>query len=389
MTTFPCPDYAGGSLVNLMASLRGAFDAPAAEYPETGLLPAAELRRARRVVLLLIDGLGMEFLLRQPADSVLRRHLLGRIDSVFPTTTAAAVTAVMTGVAPQQHAITGWFMWLRELGMVTSILPFRSRAGGCDLDRAGLTVQPLLGAPPLFAGLACSSAVLSPARIVDSAFSQAGCGPARRIGYRDLDDMFARLSGLVGAADGPRFIYAYWPEFDSLAHTQGVSGAAAQEHFRTLDAAFGAFLERSAGSDTCVIVTADHGFIDTGPEHYVQLAEHPDLAACLRLPLCGEPRAAYCYVCPAQAQTFERYARDVLGPYCECHAAEELIDRGLFGLGAPHPELHARIGDYVLLMKERHVIKDYLAGERPFFFAGVHSGLSEAELRVPLIVART
>ena len=85
MTSFPSPDYTGGSLVNLMSSLGGALAAPLTDYPEAGLLPAAELRPARRVVLLLIDGLGYEFLLQQSPDSVLRRHLRGRLDSVFPT----------------------------------------------------------------------------------------------------------------------------------------------------------------------------------------------------------------------------------------------------------------------------------------------------------------
>ena len=115
MTSFPSPDYAGGSLVNLMSSLRGAMAAPPTDYPETGLVSSTELRSARRIVLLLIDGLGYEFLLQQPPDSVLRRHLRGRLDLVFPTTTAAAITTLTTGLAPQQHAITGWFMWLREL----------------------------------------------------------------------------------------------------------------------------------------------------------------------------------------------------------------------------------------------------------------------------------
>ncbi len=387
MTSFPSPDYAGGSLVNLMSSLRGALAAPPTDYPEAVLLPAADLRLARRVVLLLIDGLGYEFLLQQSPDSVLCRHLRGRLDSVFPTTTAAAITTLTTGLAPQQHAITGWFMWLREFGIVTSILPFRSRAGGLDLAAAGLKVESILGAPSLFAAMHKTAAVLSPARIVDSAYSQATTAPARRLGYQTQDEFFARLTGLVRAADGPEFIYAYWPDFDSLAHQKGVSGLEAQQHFAALDRAIGEFIEDIAGTDTCVVITADHGFIDTGPEHYVQLAEHPDLAACLRLPLCGEPRAAYCYVRPDHTNAFERYVAEVLQPYCECVASAELIERGFFGLGAAHPELAARSGDYVLLLKGQHVIKDYVAGEKPFFFAGVHSGLSTAELHIPLVVA--
>lgn len=389
MLDFPRPDYAGGSLVNLMSSLRTALGGTQTLYPPLVGLNPTSLSSARRVVLLIIDGLGYDYLTRQTPDGHLRRHLRGSIDSVFPTTTASAVTSLATGVGPQQHAITGWFMWLRELGMVTSILPFRSRAGHLDLMRAGLDVGDILGAPAFADSIHCPSAVLSPQRIVDSAFSRASTGTAARNGYSDLEDFFVQLTALILAADGPGYIHAYWPEFDALAHVKGVSSPAVQQHFEAFDQAFGAFLTAISGSGTCVLVTADHGFIDTGPEHYVQLADHPELAACLRLPLCGEPRAAYCYVRPQQRTAFEHYAAEALTPYCDCIPSAELIEAGYFGLGPAHPQLIERVGDYVLLFKEHYVIKDYVAGERPFYFAGVHSGLSDAELRVPWIQIET
>ncbi len=43
--------------------------------------------------------------------------------SIFPATTATAVTTFLTGTAPQQHGITGWFMYLRE----PAALPYRPR----------------------------------------------------------------------------------------------------------------------------------------------------------------------------------------------------------------------------------------------------------------------
>ena len=61
------PDYQGGSIVNLMQSLihaRGHRPADAEHYPEAQLLPAAEITKARHVVLLVIDGLGDEWLQR-------------------------------------------------------------------------------------------------------------------------------------------------------------------------------------------------------------------------------------------------------------------------------------------------------------------------------------
>ena len=69
------------------------------DYPPLALLPAADLSPARKIVLLVVDGLGYDYLRRQLPDGALSRHLRGRMDSVFPTTTAAAITTLLTGVA--------------------------------------------------------------------------------------------------------------------------------------------------------------------------------------------------------------------------------------------------------------------------------------------------
>ena len=39
------------------------------------------------------------------------------------TATATAITTFMTGLAPQQHGLTGWHVYLKELGCVTAVLP--------------------------------------------------------------------------------------------------------------------------------------------------------------------------------------------------------------------------------------------------------------------------
>ena len=46
------------------------------------------------------------------------------------------------------------------------------------------------------------------------------------------------------------------------------------------------------------------------------------------------------------------------------------------------------LGDFTLLMRGRHTIKDWLPGERRYVHVGAHGGLSEEELFVPLVVAR-
>src|SRR3989338_8009442 len=95
------PNYKDGSIVNLMSSLGKSFGGKTG-YGSLRLLPPRELK-SKYVVLLLIDGMGYEFIKRYGKKSIFWKHLRGKMTSVFPSTTAASITTINTGVAPQQH----------------------------------------------------------------------------------------------------------------------------------------------------------------------------------------------------------------------------------------------------------------------------------------------
>lgn len=382
----PFPDFSGGSIVNLMASITEAVGgAVPADYPTLRGMDTGAWRASRTVVLLVIDGLGDGFLCG--TAGALARHRAGRLTSVFPATTATAITTFLTGLAPQQHGLTGWFMYLREIGSVLAVLPFVTRAGGAALGKS-IDAAELLGAAPLSARLPVRMHVVSPRRIIHSDFNVAHTNGARRHGFDTLKEMFQTLARLIRERGAARqYLYAYWPDLDRLAHEYGIGSRTAAAHFDEIDDAFGHFMRRVAGTDTTVIVTGDHGILDTGPEHLIELDAHPRLARMLQLPLCGERRVAYCYVQPGQEAAFADYAANALAEYAECHASEALINEGRFGPGAPHPRLAERIGHYTLIMKDRYVLKDWLAGERRHLHVGVHGGTSETEMYVPLIAA--
>lgn len=377
------PDYQGGSIVNLMVSVVQAFGGAESLYPPLRTLTPGELL-SRNVVLLVVDGLGYENLSANRRDGALARHLKDRMTSVFPSTTATAITTFFTGEAPQQHGITGWFTYFRELGDVIAPLPYRSRHGGPALSTPAAM---LFEHTPIFDRLLSQSYVVAPQQIAFSEYSKAHGGKAEVLPYTTLGQMFQEIAGVVRAPGERRYLYAYWPELDRLAHEHGIASREAVTHLAEIDAAFGEFLRDIDGSDTTVIVTADHGFVDTDPEQAIVLDVHPALAQTLVLPLCGEPRAAFCYVHPDRQAQFTDYVNTQLSRYAELHESRSLMESGFFGLGPPNPRLHERIGDYTLIMKENASIKDWLLGEKKFAHVGVHGGTSAREMYVPLIVA--
>lgn len=385
----PRPDYRRAGIVNLMSSIQRGMGGVATSYPELAELPAAALAAARNVVLFVVDGLGYHYLRERPGEGALRRHLRGRLTSVFPSTTASAITTFLTGTAPQQHGLTGWFTYFRELGAVVAPLPFKARFGGDSLRVAGVDARRLFDRPSLFEQIEAHAHIVLPERIAHSEYTQAHAGPAERQAYASLEECFRCVRETLRSGRGRKYVYAYWPDLDSTAHDRGIGSAAVAELFAMLEAAFARFFAGIAGSDTIVIVTADHGFIDSTPEQVVSLEDHPELAETLALPLCGEPRAAFCYVRPDRCQQFERYVRTRLADRAVLMKSASLIEQGLFGAGTPHPRLSERIGDYTLLMRDNYAIKDWLLDERRFAHIGVHGGLSEQELYVPLIVHQT
>jgi len=381
----PRPDFDGHGITNLMSSIGSVLGAPPSPYPPSPLLEPKPLAGCRRLVLMVIDGLGYAYLTTAGRRSRLHSHLKGRLTSVFPPTTAAAIPTFLTGYPPQQHGFTGWFTYFRELGTLLTTLPFRPRCSSASLSETGLNPLALSAAPPIFDRLQADSFVVSPAHIAHSDFNRAFSGRAEIRPFRTLEEFFASIRDALETTSPRCYVYAYWAELDRLAHEFGIDSRQVRAHFRELDRAFSRFVEQLEGSRTTLLLTADHGFVDTAPRLAIQLADHPSLAEMLALPLCGESRTVFCYLRPGRERRFEDYVTSHLGHACHLLRSERLLAAGFFGRGKAHPRLNERIGDYTLLMKGRHILKDWILGEKAYQQVGVHGGITRDELYVPLV----
>lgn len=382
----PVPAYNGGSIANLMSSLVSGLGGDALSCEPLALLAADEIASFRNVVLLVMDGLGYEYMRAHPEAGWLNGHLRGRITSVFPSTTATAITTFLTGEPPSRHGLTGWHMYFRELGSVVAVLPGRARYGGAGLSESGVTPSVLFDHAPVFDQVAVESYMLSPAHIAHSDFNQAHLGRAALRPYRGLEVMLDIVAELARDSRERRFIYGYWPELDGLGHTDGMNSEPSVCHLTQIDRALQACSAALAGTDSLLIVTADHGQIDTAESDRISVDDHPDLSNMLVLPLCGESRIAYSYVRAGRTRAFERYVAENLAYAADLHASRELFDLGWFGPGDPHPRLMERIGDYTLVMRDHYVIKDWLPHERRYTLTGVHGGITPDEMYVPLVL---
>jgi predicted AlkP superfamily pyrophosphatase or phosphodiesterase len=379
------PNYQDGSIVNLVSSIQQSFGKKSLYNPLKDF-DISEIGD-KNIVLIVLDGLGYKFLTKQYKDSFLAKHTHSKITSVFPATTSAAMTALSIGLPPQQHALTGWYMYFKEIGTIASPLPFNTRSGGFNLTTGGVNYNDLIAMESVFKDLDVTSIVIKHEDYIHSEFSQSTDEGSIPLPYTDFNGFIEKIKEGIELNNKRKYIWAYWPSIDSLSHKFGTDSEEVSIHFKEVDKALEDLSKWLVGKDTTILLTADHGLMDTKEEEKIILLEnYPEFLDMLALPLTGEPRATYCYVRPDRVDDFENYVNTEFKDICELYKSQDLIDENYFGLYEPNPKLKDRVGDYTLIMKDNYIMKDLVLGDDRKIFIGNHGGLSDEELFVPLVV---
>ncbi|MFX0091886.1 MAG: alkaline phosphatase family protein [Candidatus Hodarchaeota archaeon] len=381
------PEYKGNSIVNLMSNLLSHFGGQP-KYPSLSCLHPSDLNNASNIVLIVVDGLGYNYLKTYGRHSLLHKHLRGKITSVFPSSTASAMTSFYTGLAPLNHAVPGWYTYLKELGVVSKILLLSSRAFKNSITSEKVSPHALFQCQSIFNILKAKSYFILPNGINDSQFSTFFGGKSTRLGYNDVQDFFDKLLYGLKLEKKQNFVFGYWPQLDYDSHLEGTKSTVQDfQAFNTgLEKLLDSLESKNLQDTTKILITADHGLVDSPPERKVHLRDHPKLQSTLTLPLCGDHRAVFLYVRPSKVIDFEQYIKNHLNHAGTLMKTETLISRGYFGLYDPHPRFYDRIGDYAMIMKENYAFMDHLLGEDTKGLAAEHGGLNEDEMNVPLIL---
>mgnify|MGYP001112394730 CR=1 FL=1 len=378
------PNYKNGSIINLMSSIKRTLGGTHKYTPLRNF--DSNKYKDKNIILIVADGLGYDFLTKRHTKSFLNQHLHSKITSVFPATTACAMTALSIGLPPQQHALTGWYTYLKEIGDITTVLPFTTRLG-FNLKDVAINYKDIFDQKSFFEDIDAESVVIKHEDYLHSEFSQVTDKGSIPLGYTDLDGFFEKIREGIEIGDRRKYIWAYWPSIDSLSHEYATDSEEVANHFEEFDKKIEQLSIWLKDKNPNTPLTADHGLIDTKEKDKVVLLEnHPEFLESLALPLSGEPRVAYCYVRPNRVKIFKHYVNTVFKDVCDLYLSDDLIKENYFGLYEPHPKLKDRVGDYTLIMKDNYIMKDIVLGEKRRIFMGNHGGLSDEELFVPLVV---
>ena len=147
------PSPAVPSFVDLVNAMHRGAGVPVASTPHGDEI-AKHLFDRDHLVIVLVDGMGMAAL-DDPACADLRGRVRMELDSVFPATTACAITTVATGLWPGRHGVPGWYAYLQERDLSVTVLPVhRTPIRACapairrGVGRALARAVPLRGGGP-------------------------------------------------------------------------------------------------------------------------------------------------------------------------------------------------------------------------------------------------
>jgi hypothetical protein len=389
------PDYAGYSITCLPSLVERLFGLDGRDTPLTDV--ASDVSACDHVALLILDGLGYrkaESLFDRFPDLTLRSLSQAGwflpLTSVFPSTTVAALVSIGTGLTPLEHGLIGYRLYLRETSAITNMIRFAMVGNGRNdaAFSAGLDPETIVPSSTLHERLASRGVnvhTLLPEHISGSGLSRAlykGSGYVHATA--GLADMLVTARQILARAKSRTFLSLYWPGLDTIAHIRGPETDAYAAELRAIDDAIRRELVGRAGR-TLLILSSDHGFVSMRPDDYVQLHDTPGVERALLLPPVGEPRASYLFVRDGEkervSQALSRRSTDGL----VCVDSRALLEDGLLGEGSPHPEVAGRIGDLaVVATGSAGIFHPYHDAIR---LRGMHGGLTEEEMLVPLIVS--
>ena len=378
----PVPLYGTRSLGELVPSLLSALGV-------AGFTNPLAIEPAARVCLVLVDGLGWELLQANPGSAPFLNSIAREPLTVgFPATTAASLSSLATGVPPGEHGLVGYTMALPGYDRAFNTLTWSLYGVGPRVELVEELVpesfQPLPTLAERAAGASMRIYHLGPAFHEWSGLTRA-IGRGER--FHAADSLEAVTEGALRLLNAPRtFVFGYHPRLDAAGHVHGVASQAWADELVAVDHAV-RLLAEQLPKKTLLVVSGDHGMVDLRPEERLDLADHPDLAAGVRI-LGGEPRARYVGTVPGATGDVLTAWRSRLGHRMWVWTREEAIATGIFGPQVTD-RARERMGDIVAAAYGRVGVVERNVDPAQARLNGHHGSLTPAEQLVPLVVYRS
>ncbi len=330
-----------------------------------------EVSGADRIVVLVLDGLGWnQFISHRIHMPVLSSFNGGHITTIAPSTTATALTSLVTGLTPGEHGLIGYRIDMGDT--VMNVLRWGDEHGDLRRRYSPEQVQPC---PPF---LGARAPVISKAELEGSGFTQAHLNGVKHMGWRSPSSIAIAIKDALDK--GEPFVYAYYDGIDKIAHERGF-GEYYEAELRFADS-----LVQSCVSvlppDTVLLVTADHGQVHVGDNTIVpdpSITEHVDHQS-------GEGRFRWLHARRGrQGALFD--AASQYDDVAWVVTKDQVLDEQWFGPRVS-ASVERRMGDVALVAHQPVSFEEPL-DSGAFDLVCRHGSLTEDEMLVPLLAYRS
>lgn len=346
------------SLVNVSSSLLKRFGVQPYHSSLKVFDDVLEANRDKKVVLFLFDGLAKE-ILRKHKDVArfIRKNRFKKITAVFPPTTVASTTALLTGLYPAENGWLGWFTRWDEKVLLTFTSTFADGSGKLD---------------PGFDTLIPYNSIID---LINRAHEKEVAKDilSFRLTDNSIESFFNEVDREV---ENHQFIYAYCTEPDHLMHEFGTAHAEVKSAISKINNRLQDFVR--AHPDCLVISLADHGMCDCTeavlPEEFKKVVGNAMSIEC---------RATSLIVKEEDREEFIRLYNEYYAKDFELYTKDEVIEKRLFGLmDYESPVFRRLIGDYIMVAVGNRTIN--LLGSNPN--RGDHAGGTKEEMEIVMSV---
>ncbi len=357
------------------------------------------------VVLFLIDGFGWRFFEKFQDEPFLQyvahEGVVTKLTSQFPSTTAALLTTLHTGLPVGEHGVFEWIYYEPTLDAVIAPLLF-SFAGTAEretLKPHGVKPRHILPTATFYQKLkkqGVNATIFQHREYTPSTYSDVIFTGATSRGYRDLPEALVTLSEKITESKPPAYFVAYYEKIDSVGHEYGPEApqteAEIQVFLMTMESIFRKAMSRS-GKRTLCLLTADHGQSEVDPQTTVYLNRDPAFAGVekffktdgkgdLIVPA-GSARDFFLYVKEEQVDEARAFLAPRLEGRAEVRKVAEMMEAGYFG-PIISPIFRARVGNLVILPYRGETVWWYEKDKYEQKFRGHHGGLTAKEMEIPL-----
>lgn len=387
---YPFPAYDNYCFGNVPDTVRSVLDAGGRRALPGDVFEGVDTA-VDTVVLVLVDGFGLEAWRRHRhrcnvLDRLTEKGTVTPLTSIYPSETAAAITTLETGRLPCEHGRIGWNVY--EPQTDTAFLPLGREVKTGTSDQH-VSEESVVGCESLYSQMSDAGVDCHRLQPFDS-----GGSDVTQHTYDGLDSFGECLSALIAGSDNPGYVYAYLPHVDHISHAEGTGSHAYGETVATVCEQISGCLERvdeRTAERTLLLVTADHGHVNTDPDRNIDLSTNPTVMANLErhangtpVRMAGSPRNVHLHL---REGTVSETRRALSGHDARIFTRQEALDRDLFGDRPVTDRVRGRCGDLIITHRNLGM---WFGDVEPdeLSLVGMHGGLNPAEMLVPFAAAR-